>query len=274
MVFDYLMVGDLSGYSVRVYEFYLTASTLIGIGAVGATLQYVVSENDKWKWGLLAIFLLIALSLSLGRGALVFSLLSIAFFSSYVTLKNLLESTSLKLRLQTIYKFFCVLFLIFICLYIALHVERTRNRLIRPFTGNELEEGGRGLLWQEAWSNISGAPFFGHGLGSSGLLSAGFEQGYPHNLFLQVWLDGGIIGVLLLTVSVGFPIALSVRRGFRGKIARDKSWIPFVGIYLFIIGEYSKSANFYTARSLFIFGICAAWILSHYSSADKRYILR
>lgn len=60
-------------------------------------------------------------------------------------------------------------------------------------------------IWSEAWRYITEAPFMGYGPGSSQwVLSATYNEwhlpNFVHNEYLQMWLDYGIIGMLLMLV--------------------------------------------------------------------------
>jgi hypothetical protein len=77
-------------------------------------------------------------------------------------------------------------------------------------------------------------------------------------LFLQAWLDGGVVAVLLLFGLVLFPFALVVWHLSAGRL-QSNAWIPGLGLFLFLVLEYSKSINFYAARLLLVLGIAAVW---------------
>ena len=146
----------------------------------------------------------------------------------------------------------------------ALQVGRTKARLLRMLSGNELEEGGRGAMWREALGYIQDSPFLGYGLSSNGLLVSGTEVAHPHNMFLQVWLDGGALAVITLLLILMVPVFSFLRNlGGAGRI-NEALLFPFVGMFFFLFLEYSKSGNFYTARGLFIFALCVVFL------AEKR----
>lgn len=89
-------------------------------------------------------------------------------------------------------------------------------------------------------------------------MAGAYEGYYPHNLFLQAWLDGGIVAFLLLFGLVLFPFLLALWHLFAGHL-QSNAWIPGLGLFLFLVLEYSKSINFYSGRLLFVMGIVAVW---------------
>ncbi|MDQ3460105.1 MAG: O-antigen ligase family protein [Deinococcota bacterium] len=270
----YLLSGDFSGYTSVVRNFYLGAAMAVGIGAVGASLQWLVAEQPRWPWGLAALLLLPALALSLARGALISATLVILLFALLALLSRPPGAGSSGRR-DRLLGLGLVLAALSLTVFMAFQVDFTRAKLEELLAG---EIGERQAIWETALASVEEAGLVGHGLGSSGLISEGRESGYPHNLFLQVWLDAGLLGLLALLLIALLPFYLFLRRlwrrdlrhDLRHSLHQDLAWLPFLGIYLFLLLEYSKSFNFYSARSLFIFGICAVWLLSSDPRTQRR----
>lgn len=66
--------------------------------------------------------------------------------------------------------------------------------------------GARILLWEGAHGTIADSPWLGGGPGRFFFGDYGAERGlgeYPHNIFLELWSEYGIIPLLLLLVGVG-----------------------------------------------------------------------
>ncbi|MBN1264549.1 MAG: O-antigen ligase family protein [Anaerolineales bacterium] len=76
----------------------------------------------------------------------------------------------------------------------------------------------RGYIWRPAWNAIQQSPFWGHGSGSFPLLyisdsapPPAWISGHAHNLVLQIWLEFGIPG-LLLVLSAGVLLLTALLR--------------------------------------------------------------
>jgi len=150
----------------------------------------------------------------------------------------------------------------FLCglILISLNVERTKSRLIRMISiKNELMRGGRGIRWKNAWEGIIDSPFFGYGLGGNGLI-IGNDSYYPHNMLLQIWLDGGIVALILGILFMTYPIYLYFKNTKYTKY--DPTSTILLLLYLFYCLYYSKSGNFYTARVLIISGVLLVFWVS------------
>jgi len=258
VIWAYVKLGDLRGYHLLFHQSYLVFATLIGLGVVVSFLNMLSQDKGKRLNGPVGLVLLSGLGLSLARGALISAMLVIILFSTYIVSKRYgsVWKRLLKMRLhkkQLTVILGAVVFCI-VAVAVALNVERTHSRLYRLFSGAELREGGRIAWWANSIENIARSPFIGHGLGSNGIMAGVGEDGYPHNLLLQVALDGGIIGVFLLIGWLALPFKAFLRKG-KGNFSAE--WPVILGGYTFVILEYMKSSNFYTARSLVVLGVCA-----------------
>lgn len=263
----YLEAGDLSGYGTVVSQDYLTASQLIGTGAVGAGLAATTAGRARWMWGGLALVCLVGVSISLARGALLFSVGLILAGGSVYVLSSQPWARSILLRPGIRPRRLLVLVVLtgvpIVGLFVALRIERTAQRLLRLFSGRELAAGGRGDLWESTIDGIARAPFAGHGLGAHDALSGSISS-YPHNLFLQVWADGGLPALVLLGGWLLVPLLSIV---IRWRRSHPRYWLPFLGMYLFQVLEYSKSSNFYSGRTLIVIGILTA-ASTHYERIE------
>jgi O-antigen ligase len=258
----YAQAGSLRGYGAVLNKKYLVVGRVLGLGTVAASLQLLTSrERPTYLW-LIALTTLVGLALSLARGPLLWTL-------GILLLAGLFLSAQMRTRRESVWAWLGsrmkkaalgtgVFVLIGGIIGVALQVERTARRLRRLVSGNELEAGGRGALWITSLENIAQAPISGYGLGSSGVMAGAYEGYYPHNLFLQAWLDGGVVAFLLLFGLVLFPFVLVVWHLSAGQL-RSNAWIPGLGLFLFLVLEYSKSINFYAARLLLVMGIVAVW---------------
>jgi O-antigen ligase len=258
----YAMVGSLRGYGDILLANYLVVARVLGLGAVGASLLLFVSTDRPKYIGAISLVLLVALAMALARGALLSTLGILMLAGLYLSMQLSVQRESiwtwLSSRLKKASIGLGVFGLIGLVVFIALQIERTAHRLQRMFSGEELEAGGRGALWFTSMENIAEAPVFGYGLGSSGIMAGAHEGYYPHNLFLQVWLDGGVGAFLLLFGLVAFPFLLALWYLARGRL-QSNEWIIYVGLFLFLTLEYAKSINFYSGRLLAVLGLVAVW---------------
>lgn len=253
-------------YSANIIEFYLTVSSVIGLGYVLVISLICIDNRFTSIKVLIAAFILFGLSLSYARGAFLSSLLITLLSAIWMLLSRNRFSFGKKFVLSL-----AMISLILLSVYSAMSVERTAGRLVRIFEGSELEVGGRGSLWHTSWRNINESPFIGYGLGSHGLKAGTHEGGYPHNLFLQVLLDSGIIGLVLLIIVCFLPVY-----SFYKLLLLKNTPVGIVGIfymYTFMLLEFSKSSNFYTARIFFVFGYFIVYYYDKYSAnlLDTKY---
>lgn len=251
----YLQTGSTRGFA-ELSEFYLVIATIVGVGYVVAVLR-ALAGRQRMVAGPAAVILAAALAMSLARGALISSMLITVLGGAYCAWKhrapyrsfsNWIAGQGRRLGLLG-----GIVTIIGLAMFSALQVERTRLRLLRMVSGEEFTEGPRAQLWRQAAASIADAPILGYGLGSSGRMAGATADSYVHNWLLQVWLDAGIIGVLLCLAAIAFPVVVGLRSR-RSELATGQ-WLPLLGAYVFMLLEYAKSSDFYTARVLFILGV-------------------
>lgn len=94
----------------------------------------------------------------------------------------------------------------------------------------------------------AGRLFFGYGLGSYGVLYAGFdERAYPHNILLEVFVETGFIGLMIFC---GF-----VARACWGHLTNN----PFVWILIYMGLNLMKSSSLVDLR--LVFGFLAIMVM-------------
>jgi O-antigen ligase len=136
--------------------------------------------------------------------------------------------------------------------------EMFRHRVLRLGVEDRYDSG-RSDVYLSAWELGRESPLFGIGL-------AGFEivgnHVYPHNLFLEVFCEGGIVGLVLLLLVLG-PAMVAIVRRRAGPAPRDYA--------AFVVALISAqfSGDLYDSRAVFVFGILVS-VLAR--SADGRKI--
>jgi len=238
---------NISGYGTRVHEAYLTLSLPQGLALAISVFHFANKSSFKIKlfWFFSSMFFVLGLGVGLARGSLVFCFFAIIVISLFY-LWNYQGIFYKKIKEYGKYIFAITIFLGGLLL-VAFNVERTASRLARMIDiSGELLGGGRGRLWSSAWQGIGEAPIIGHGLGMNSVIVGS----YPHNLFLQVWIDGGIIAVLFLLLLILLPIVLFLKK-FKNH-HKDPKFLSLFSIIIILILEFSKSFDFYSARSLLI----------------------
>ncbi len=249
---EYIRLGNFSGYRLSDT---LVRPQLMGLGTI-FTVGKLLFLDDRKKKRLIATigFLLLGLAFGGARGALILTFgLSILILIYYFYLNDP-KSYSLaewfKNKSLRIFSFGSIILVI----VAALQVERTAHKMRRLFFGGELVSGGRAELWVNSVSSFLESPIIGHGFRSSGMLSYGRESWYPHNLFLEAMVDGGIIALIILLIVCFYPLIRTIEL-FRKKLLNGKLWLPLMVGYIFLLFEFSKSNSIYEGRILMALGI-------------------
>jgi O-antigen ligase len=120
--------------------------------------------------------------------------------------------------------------------------SRSAGRILRLVTGDE-PDVARAFLAREAWRSIVHNPL-GLGWGNFSAtrsieLAYGGRPVYPHNLTLEIMVEGGWLAGALFLMLVYFSI-----RGFvRASDSRDRTALLGLGVYWFAVAQTSSDIN-------------------------------
>lgn len=126
---------------------------------------------------------------------------------------------------------------------------------------------GRFVIWERAWRIITESPWLGKGLGSFGLVfpqhqnplegSAGFMA---HNDYLQIWLEAGLPGLVLLLAMYVSALVLFVR-ALRSRRFTGVRMIEITGLFcgLLVVAMHSfVNFNLYVLPTSLVAGVMLA----------------
>lgn len=100
------------------------------------------------------------------------------------------------------------------------------KRIFTLLSGNDISVNTRKHIWDAVFDMIKQKPVFGYGTGFDNVRQMlhnvyNIRQPHAHNIFLEVWLENGIFGVILLAaVFVVFLINI-IRLVRKGKTERE-----------------------------------------------------
>ena len=185
---EYITVGSLSGWGMRITDSYLIVSRLIGLAAVFSATSIIVPGRRKRY--VLTLILFAGLALSLARGALVVGVVVTTVFMILGVVLRSRRIASISDLGRSLVRKSAVIAIILLCISLviwgAMQVERTRSLFALLLVDREAGFSGRPRIWLTAWANIKRSIMFGYGIGSSGIMSCGLESSYPHNIILQM----------------------------------------------------------------------------------------
>jgi O-antigen ligase len=103
------------------------------------------------------------------------------------------------------------------------NIQRSLSVLLG--SGSGLSSNGRFELWKEAWHAFERHPVFGIGTGGFGALQP--DERYPHNLFLEVASELGVVGLLLTVGILAFGLR-SLIRTWRSAVPEERPAVALV----------------------------------------------
>lgn len=210
-----------------------------------------ITENLRFRRFLIGLCIAesIMLMFSGGRGILISLLISIVF-------TILINKKARKLLLYFLINLVCA-FIIGLLLVHILSGDLDRGTIFRA------DSSGRVAIINEVLNNFIHNPILGIGPAQSQFPQAGTTLSHPHNLFLQILSEWGVIAfiafVTLLSIAF-FRLTLLVRRE-----SNAFNIFMFTGSIAFLINCNFNGAHVYSSSQiygLFIF----SWLLSIYAA--------
>ena len=201
--------------------------------------MFVMNANRKyWFMHVVGLFALALVFLSGSRGAITAAVLGIwiTFLLMRINLKK-----KFKILISTL--LLAVVVIQFTAMGARI-VDVFRSRVLQ-LTFEEKYTSGRTLLFERAIEIGKENLYFGAGLGGFASLSG---DNYPHNLFLETFAEGGVVGLLLLSAAFVYFATTSLRN--------RKIVDPYLtGAFLVSFISSQFSGNLFDSRGVFLFMI-------------------
>lgn len=124
--------------------------------------------------------------------------------------------------------------------FVLVFASGTFKRLLTLLSGKDISVNTRWDIWSAVADMIKDKPFFGYGTGFQNVRSMlhgvyNIKQPHAHNIFLETWLENGIIGVLLLAaIFIVFLINI-IRLIKKGSEARRLGVTLFASVTGFLL---------------------------------------
>ena len=203
-------------------------------------LYILIERKNKYRYVILVFFLIYALSIftERGRAGQVIFNLSAVYYTIYYNRRNLLRLCTL---LVLLFSFQTVI-------YKTTNVYKDRLDALSNIIKNNGDRGGgktediRYTFIKESLSRILEKPILGYGTGSFGTIFKNeVKSGHyfnknttPHNQYLHVWFELGILGLVLLLLILYHQI----KELFRKKDGIHRILLPLSFIFLMLVDSY------------------------------------
>ena len=163
------------------------------------------------------------------------------------------------------------IYLHFICQYLKINVfifNYKKNKIYSCYFGNYFNSLRETILFEsdkgasvnlrmqmiaDAIYYIDRAPILGHGLGSYGFVVYGTDfRAYPHNGFLEIWFEAGIVGLILFIAFIMMGLFAAMNRNY----------VVLACIIIFLTLNFLKSSSLDELRLLFLIcGFSAGFVV-------------
>ncbi len=232
------------------FIYFPRAIAMISCLGIGITF-YLTEQKSVVKFLYQSVFL----------GSVLLSLSRTAIFVTGVTFFALTVWKSRKQLLATLISlttFFILAYSIFL-----LPVVRNRFNFIgdqATFGGRTINTAGRTKIWGVIMQESSDSIFFGHGIGSSeDLVLNNFQTiSQPHNDFLRIFFDFGLLGFLVLCLMILlFGLDGRARRNLTSanSLVFKIKTVLALQLFIFMLTDNPIVYPFYTLPLFFIMGV-------------------
>lgn len=228
---------------------FITSDTLgielYGIRSIGLSglvaLSVIVPHRSGGVWSKIAPFVVVyAILISLSRTALLIALVLLIFLIVRSPKKSrLFRGTALVL---TCCAFVYVLFFTY---------EPLRDRFLGgdggvSVGGVKFNTSGRSTLWDMTWTSALESPWLGHGPGSaSNLIAAVYPNiSHPHNDYLRIFHDFGIVGFTLFLLGIIVLLVLVAKRATR--LDGEIHWSALLSLVVVLISAITDNVVIYS----------------------------
>jgi O-antigen ligase len=225
---------------------YLLLGRICGPGALIALAAWLYSRDRMVGRFCLGLFLGLGFVLAIGggRGPLLSTAIPLLIpigLSIRLTPRHIMVSRTLLL---------VVLLPLTIAGGLALYTTLTGQRLATVDRFERLAEGNpRSALYAETGEIWQQAPLLGNGTGSWPLLAGyGDERNYPHNLFLEIAAESGLVGVMLFLVLLG----VALRPASLERLRRDPQALCAMMLFVNTLLNAMTSGDLPDNRAMFL----------------------
>lgn len=227
-------------------------------------------QKSKVKWGFFLSFILVGIFIYFsGSRAGLISLVFIVGATFIYYLKNVFGIKRLFIFLLPI-----------IILFALVAGSSNKFHSILDNTEQSSVNSPRKVLWSSAIDLISDAPIFGYGIGSSkvnfiektkenGIYNAEIKQYNAHNQFLELLLENGFVGLILLLLSVFFL----VKNRFKSEMFNYLSLLFIISFSFLFESMLLRIAGVTTFSGFMIYLVYASEKERAYVPFKDKYIL-
>lgn len=173
------------------------------------------------------------------------------------------------LRKDIAWRYFAILLALVISAYLIANISVSSDVAQRLQTLSNPASAGsdRFIIWQQSWEMLKNSPWIGIGLGMFWLLYPQYRDPsdssgglYVHNDYLQLWIETGLPGLILLLLTLFVTSTLLIRGIKSGQLTAHKK-IEVVSMYTGMAAIALHSIftfNFYVLPILILLGLMLA----------------
>jgi O-antigen ligase len=237
---------------------YLGVGRDLGLGIIALVFIILPKTSGRFTKVLLVLVLLMQLFVlirSAARGPIIALLITIVVFALAWIYRTARIPRKLSQLLVVLSSLLLVMLSIFLILEkyqdiienIYLYLPIRRFNLLAEASGESFGIR-KSFIFEKAPELINRSPILGHGPGSFPIYTGmGDVRGYPHNIFVEIFVENGLIGLLIFLTLLYFTLRYTMStyskyaNGIQSKIILNVLLASF--IFYFINANFSGDIN-------------------------------
>lgn len=211
-------------------------------------LLHSKKKRQKIIWTILFLLNTFGLFYAGGRGPVIAFVITLLLLAIFTLLSLLIKRSKNDTRILKTTSLFTVTIFLVILIFpqpFGTLINRVRVALTEPRGGSSVSL--RLNSYGSAIKAISQHPLLGLGVGGFSVYHSGIDQiSYPHNIFLEIWCELGVLGIIFFVFLITFCIFCLFR--LKDKYRDEKQYslittILTVFIFMFINTLFSGDIN-------------------------------
>lgn len=253
---------------------YLALGRVTGIVSLITLFYFLLISKEQGKkaiWAILFLLNIFGLLHAGGRAPTIAFVTILLLIAIFALLSVSIKSSKNKIRILKAASLTTLAVLLIILIF-----PQPFHTLIRRIEVIFTEpEGGKSISLRLGYYNsaieaISQHPLFGLGIGGFSVFHSGIDQRlYPHNIFLEIGSELGILGPILLVFLIGFCIFYSL--SLKDKYRTEKQYLlvtMILSIFVFMFINTLSSGDINDNRLFFVW-LGTAYALSNVLKSEN-----
>lgn len=215
---------------------YNVITRILFMGLISSIYRY--QNKNKIIYVLLIVIFTASIFLTGSRGGMI----GFTFIIFMYLLLNIKKVSKLKISYNSLFYVVPIIITSYLLIPYVIGIIKDRIFKVTFDSGNGIYTAGRDQFYEQAISMIKNHPIIGNGIDSFEVKTGNM---YPHNMFLELFLENGIIGLIYFVFLVIISVNV-IKKNFNTEF----SILSFLPLYMITVQMFS--GEFYDFRYFYL----------------------